>query len=513
MKLILARKIDITIMSAFLSCASIVGAQPAANSLDIQGLDQFSITGVRSRAMGGTSIASAIDASALFSNPATLTRLSSFEIRAGCLFGNTKRQQTQEWVPQRDAPGLGLLFEGLTRYVKSPVDPLGNPLTGWAAVQRQYDDIVPNWSTKSSEVQPLSLVAAMPFTFGGLKISAGIGVSQVINLDQYYQNNNSMSPYLGQLRPYPTLWNTRNDTVHVKWYQYIRKREGSVYGVTPGAAITLLPGLTIGGSATFLTGSSEDNEHRVERGHLNIAITNGSADGFMLDTVYYEQSKVGTSTYAGTVLTFGLFFQQERYSIGMTVKAPMKLTRTWDRDVTSIDTTRKPFPVRVDSLTTRSYHESGKDYLNFPFEYSLGIVLTPTDKWTIAFDYELRQLADVKLTSTSSSTVSHPWVNKKGTMRLGAEYRASDVLALRGGYRDDMQAFSPDGSAIIDEPARGGIYSLGAGITIENIIGCSHLINIAYEYSRLKYQDTYQSNANHNTIERHQFILEIAYRF
>ncbi|MDP2883547.1 MAG: outer membrane protein transport protein [Ignavibacteria bacterium] len=509
MKSSLAKRTDVLIVAAFLSFASAF-AQPAARPLDIQGLDQFSVSGVRSRAMGGTGVASAIDASALFSNPATLSQLSSFEVRAGGFFGTAMSKQTQEWVPMRPIPGLSVLFEGLTGTVKTP-DSLGKPglpLSAWSSLQKQYDNLQPNWDRSSSRTQPLSLAAAMPLTVAGMNIAAGIGFSQVINLDQYYQNNNSMSPYLGQERPDPFLITNRNDTLHVKWYQYTRKREGSVYGITPGLSVTLLPGLRIGGSATVLTGSSDDNENRVERGHINIAISNGTGTNFMVDTVYYRQSKVGTSKYSGTMFTFGLHFQQERYSVGLTIKPPMQITRTWDRDVTSIDTTKKPLPVRIDNLTTRSLRENGKDYLNFPLAYSLGIVLKPTDKWMIAFDYELRHLADAELTSASNSTVSHPWVNTKGAMRIGAEYRASDLLALRGGYGEDVQAFSPDGSAIIDEPARGGIYSIGAGIDMGNI-----LIDLAYEYSALKYQDIYQSNVNYNTREQHQFMVEVAYRF
>jgi hypothetical protein len=508
MKSNLAIRKGITIAAAFLGLASTVVAQPAAGPLNVQGLSQFSFVGVRSRAMGGTGIASANDAAALFSNPAALAP-SVPEFRVGGLLGTTASQQTQEWVPMRPIPGLSVLFEGLTGTIKTP-DSLGKPglpLSAWSSLQRQYDNIQPNWSRNSSRTQPLSLVAAMPLTVTGMSFAAGIGVSQIINLDQYYQNNNSMSPYLGQERPDPNLITARNDTLHVKWYQYTRKREGSVYGISPGLSTTLLPGLRIGGSVTFLTGSSDDNENRLERGHVNISISNGVGNNFMVDTVYYVQSKVGTSKYSGTMLNLGLHFQQERYSIGVTFKPPMQVTRTWDRDVASIDTTKRPFPVRIDSLTSRSYRESGKDYLNFPFSYALGIVLKPTDKWTIAFDYELTHLADAELTTSSSSAVSHPWANTKGALRIGAEYRG-DLLSMRGGYREDVQAFSPDGSAIINEPARGGIYSVGAGIALGNI-----LIDAAYEYSILKYQDIYQSNVNYNTREQHQFMMEIAYRF
>ena len=221
MKSSLARRIDIKVVAALLSFASIVAAQPASGPLTIQGLDQFSTSGVRSRAMGGTGIASALDASALFSNPASLGQLSSLEIRAGGLFNSTSRKQTQEWVPMRPLPGLSALFEGLTGNIKTP-DSLGIaglPLGAWSALQKQYDNITPDWEKTSTAAHPLSLVAAMPLKFEGFDLVAAIGVSQMINLDQYYQNNNSMSPYLGQQRPDPFLITDRLDTLHVKWYQ------------------------------------------------------------------------------------------------------------------------------------------------------------------------------------------------------------------------------------------------------------------------------------------------------
>jgi opacity protein-like surface antigen len=487
--------------------ASILVAQPASAPLDIQGLDQFTINGIRSRAMGGTSIANANDASALFSNPAALSRITSFEVRSSALFGNTKRQQTQEWVAFRPLPGLSVLFEGLTRTISPPRD---TTLGHWDRLQTQYDNIDPNWDKSASKDGFQSLAAAMPFQIADMDVALGVGVSQVIDLGHYYQNNNSMTPYLGQQRPDPFLitQGANVETLHVKWYQYMRKREGSVYGITPGLSFMPFPGLRLGGSATFLTGSSDDKEYRVERGHVNIAIERGTPQDFMLDTVYYSQAKVGTSTYKGNIFTFGVHFEQSRYSIGITVRPPMTLTRSWQRNVTSIDTTRKSFPVRVDSLTTRTYSESGTDDLKFPLAFSLGVMLTPTDRWTIAFDYELRQLSEATLTTTFKTGSSRPWANSKGTIRLGAEFRASDMLALRGGFRDDIQAFSPDGSAIIGEPARGGIYSVGGGFTLGNV-----LIDLAYEYARLKYQDIYQSNVNYNTQERHQFMTEIAYRF
>jgi hypothetical protein len=486
---------------------SIVSAQPSVGPLNVQGLDQFVIIGARARAMGGTGIAGSNDVTALFANPATLSQLTALEIRVGGFLGNNLTMQDQNWIPSKDVPAMSVLFEGLTGYIKAPgtgSSPVTNP---WDNVQRPYDNIGPNWSKTSSTMRPLMLAAALPMTVQDMKVTPAIGISQVIDLDNYLQNNNSMTPYVGQERPF-VQWSKSVDTIHIKWYQFIRSREGSVYGITPGLSVTLLSGLTIGGSVAFLSGSSDDLEQRVERGHLNVAVSNGKAQEFLLDTAYYHQTKSGTSSYSGTLFTFGLLYQQPRYSIGITVKPAMTLSRTWDWDVTSIDTTRRPFPVRIDSLRARSYHESGTDNVKFPLAFAVGFVLTPSDKWTIAFDYEIRDLANAEWTTQTTGTVARPWVNKSANWRLGAEYRVSDMLALRGGYHEDFQSFAPDGSAIVDKPASGEIFSLGAGINVGSI-----LMNVAYEYSVLKYQDVYQSNINYNTRQQHQVMVECACRF
>jgi long-subunit fatty acid transport protein len=510
------------------SCSSIMNAQPAAVPLDIQGLDQNVIIGARSRAMGGSTVANANDAYALFSNPAALSHLNSFEIRVGGLFERTMRDQTQNWVPTTDVTPMSALFEGLTGGIKRsdsiaaipykyppggiPTDsvpgiPYKNP---WNMVQRQYDNLGPNWNRPSMTTQPMTLAAAMPLTLAGIRIVTGIGFSQVISLDNYYQNNNAMSPYVvGQERPF-VQWSKPTDTIHIKWYQYIRSREGSVNGITPGLSLTFLSGLTVGGSVTMLSGSSDDVEQRVERGYLDVAVAIGKAKNFKLDTVYYYQSKIGTSTYSGNIITLGLLYQQPRYSIGIMVKPAMTLSRKWDRTVVNIgnDSTSISFPLRMDTLPSIRYLENGKDDVKFPLVYSLGLILTPTNKWTFAFDYEIRNLADVELNSQTNGTPAHPWVNSTANWRIGAEYRASDMLAVRGGYHEDTQSFAPDGSAIVDKPASGEIYSLGAGIRIGKF-----LIDFAYEYSLLTYLDIYQSNVNYNTREQHQVMMEFAYRF
>ncbi len=117
----LGRKMAFMIVGLTLCGSSMVYAQPAAGPLAVQGLEHTVLQGTRSRAMGGTAVASANDASALFSNPAALSRLRSFEIRAGGLTGQTQQQQIQEWVPYMSNPELSVLFESLTDQIPIPL--------------------------------------------------------------------------------------------------------------------------------------------------------------------------------------------------------------------------------------------------------------------------------------------------------------------------------------------------------------------------------------------------------
>jgi hypothetical protein len=86
------------------------------------------------------------------------------------------------------------------------------------------------------------------------------------------------------------------------------------------------------------------------------------------------------------------------------------------------------------------------------------------------------------------------------------EYRWDDWLALRGGYREVPQAFSPEGAALVGDPAVMSVYSVGAGM---NLYGVE--IDAAYEYAHLTYQDSWQSNVNYNTATQHRLLLEFGY--
>ena len=96
-----------------------------------------------------------------------------------------------------------------------------------------------------------------------------------------------------------------------------------------------------------------------------------------------------------------------------------------------------------------------------------------------------------------------PWLGAK-TFRVGTEYAVNDAMRLRAGYREDAQVFAGEGAAITDDPVRGSVYSLGAGLHV-----WLFNMNLAYEYSTLSYHDAWTSNVNFNTSASHAVTIEI----
>jgi opacity protein-like surface antigen len=91
---------------------------------------------------------------------------------------------------------------------------------------------------------------------------------------------------------------------------------------------------------------------------------------------------------------------------------------------------------------------------------------------------------------------------------MGVEYLAWDFLSVRAGYRQDTQPFAVAGSAIINEPVKSSAATFGLGTQFMGF-----LIDAAYEYTVLQYQDMWQSNVNHNLTEHHRVMVEVGYRF
>jgi hypothetical protein len=465
-------------------------AQDAANPLDLQGMNQSVPLSVRSRGMGGTIVASGNGSSSLFANPALLSRVLSGEVRVAAYGAMSAQRQSQEWVPNRIYPGLSLLMEDKWAGIKDPnLDSLSADAARWEKLQKPLDTIGPNWSRKKTRTLPMSIAAAYPIAFDDFLLVAGFGAAQAIDLNHYFKNNNVLDPLIGSYRPQPMPVVAVGDTLHVRWYQFTRKREGAVYTYTPALAVKSA-GITLGFSASILNGSSDDFERRLDRGYLTFIYNR-----FKIDPVNYTRTITGTSKYKGLGGNIGLLWDMDRISVGGSVALPMTITRTYSGTISSNTSA---------SHTSEVYNREEK--LKLPVRYTVGILLTPRAKWNISFDYGTSGFSDAEQLFDDGTTLT-PWIGGNA-FRLGTEFLPAAWLAIRAGFREEVQPFSPAGSAIIGEAAHASVTSAGAGVTIGMFI-----VDVAYEYSVLHYQDLWQSNINDNLHEQHRAFVEVGYRF
>jgi hypothetical protein len=461
-----------------------LAAQGNADPLGTFGMDRLMNPDARQRAMGWAGTAAGTGAGALFSNPALLTGLTSFEARVGGQALFTTTSQRQEWYPDKVYATLSLIFE---KRLEGIVDTALKPL------ERAYDDIGPNWDRSTSRLLPTSAVAAVPFEIAGLKVVAAAGFSEMIDLDHYYQNNNALNPHIGAFRPAPIIRPALGETLKVAWFQYLRERTGTVYGITPGLAVAITENLSVGAAATVLTGTSDDKEKTVGRGRLRLTTSpTGSFNVYFIDSVSYRYENTGTSEYSGLLPQASFAYKNENFAIGATFHLPGTVTRTWD-----VTSGRDTMGVLSGSTS------SGEDKVALPLSYTVGLAFYPKGGWTVGVDYVVNRRLEAAITPAGGAE-QHPWLNGR-EFRLGLEYVVTDGLLVRMGYREDVQVFPSEGAAIQDDPVRGSVYSAGVGIDLTLF-----RIDAAYEYRQLDYHDMWTSNVNYNDVDTHAFTVELS---
>lgn len=454
--------------------------------LAIQGLDRFEVRSARAVSMGGTGVALGNDANALFVNPASLSQLTRLEARVGLEWANTQYVQTQQWTPNRFYPTFSLLMENLIGGITPP-----NTTDPQAQLQRSYDTMLPNWKEIRDVLRPAVFSAAVPFEIGSVKVVGALGAAQMFNLNYFYRNNNGLDPNIGNYRPEPLSIVRGSDSLVVQWFASARERKGAIYGITPAVSVSMLENLSVGASLSILTGRSDDAEQRIDRGRLVF----NAVYAFRNDSVDHSVNVTGTSKYSGLLPQISAFYRAEMFSIGASLRLPGTITRAWDKTTTE----------RRDGAGT-ALVSSGEDKVKLPSSISLGLALYPGKKTSIGIDYVVHGYQNAELTPGGGATVN-PWLGGS-FLRAGAEYRPLKWLALRMGYRDDLQVFAPEGTGLLNDPARGSVYSGGVGISLGRFG-----FDVAYEYSLLKYDETWMTNVNYTKVERNAIILETSVKF
>lgn len=449
-------------------------AQGIAQPLTIQGLDQTYVAGVRARAMGGAVTARAGDEEALFWNPAGLAGVERLTVSASGAAQATGWAESQRWNPNRYYAGLSLYFQNPEAYAYEPFER-------------------PDWTNTARVFRPGHAAVVLPFALGGRPAAVAAAAHQVVDLTDYDRNDNVLDPYIGNFRPEPVPRPTPSDSVTAIWSGFERERTGALYALTAGGAAEVLPRLRVGVRLSYWTGSSDDRERRYNRGRFVFFETAHLFDAYDLSG---STTWTGTSEYTAFTGALGLHLTQDAFTLGLTIQAPTTVTRDWTRDVDVVD----PAGAR----SRRS--ESGRDEVTLPVAVTVGGMLRPSASLALAADYQYQNFEAMDVDAAGSAEVFPAWYAAHG-VRLGLEWRATRRIAVRAGYREDPRPFRIEGAGIVEETARGSVYSAGLGFD-----GAAFRFDLTYEYHYLLYFDRWESNVNHARTVTHRLLAGVTWR-
>jgi hypothetical protein len=455
--------------------------------LTIQGLDKNTNYSAVSRAMGGTTIGMRNDASIMFSNPAELQALNSFQITLGNTYWLLDANQTQQYGPAKYYPNFGLLMEGLTSMIPNTILDT-NKHTAKDSVQRPFDKIGPNWNRTKNKNLPTQIMAALPFNLGSNKIVVGLGAVEYANMNFYYQDNNVLSPAVNIQRPYPIkLVTNDSNSLAVQWYQNIRNREGSVYGYGASVSFGVNENLSFGLSGMYIKGSTDDFESQLGRGKLVFY-----SSYFRVDSVDYKYTKTGTSDYSGAELNFSGLYKSGNLTLGFSIKPPASISRNYK------------YSYQSDSLkVSKTIAVSSSDKIKLPWRGSFGLSVSVLDNLRAVIEYELKPMRSANYISNGVTT--NPWKSSH-LLHIGAEYAPLDWLIIRGGYSDKSEVFEQEGNPFEGDPVYSTVISCGLGFSYQNL-----KLNLTYEYFNVKYNDLLQDAVFLNNAKNNYIVAEISY--
>jgi len=484
-------------------------AQGFDNPLTFQGLSRTTNPSATARAAGGVTFGIQQDVSFMFTNPASLTSLKGLQLSIGGLQRSGYLRQDQRYSGVQGTSALAPLLEGTTGSISDPdTNAFYNGTkvslrTQADSVQRPFDAIGPNWSRTKSKTVPVQFFAAAPFTLGSISMVGGVGAIEYANLGWYYQNNNCLSPsVLSVVNGTISTSGLNANPYAVQWYQYYHQRDGSIFGYGGAIAATLNEKLSVGVSGMILKGSTDDLETRVGRGRMLFFTSSMRLDKPGMSSY----TKTGTSDYSGMELSLSADYKSQYFEFGFSVKPPSKITRTFSMVMSkdSVSVTKQGLS-KVDSVhvfTNSSF--SGEDNINLPWRGTVGFGLKLKENLTFGISYEVRSYASAEYTS-SDGMVSNPWLSCS-IIHIGGEYRANAWLFLRAGVTSYAEVFQPLTAGIRGEPVNYPVYALGASVRVAN-----GTLNLTYEYSDMKYVDTWSNAVSINREISNTIVASFTY--
>ncbi|MGE5662781.1 MAG: OmpP1/FadL family transporter [Deltaproteobacteria bacterium] len=378
--------------------------------------------GAKAMSMGFAFTAQANDPSAIYFNPAGIVQLEGQNVKAGMTYVKEN----------------GGTFDGTT------------PLSFGASIsetQKDLDFFIPNlfWTRKASP-----------------KLAYGVGVFVPFGLGQEYKNRNT-SYFRNQITKIDLMTIVLNPTVAYKFDDV----------------------LSVGAGIDFLYGKAE-----LARTPVNLGIGDNTAGTNNLYNLDLEADGTAWGYNAGLLLTPG-----KTVKIGFNYRSKFSLDlKDGDVDLSNISTAPRTalggFSLAQAGFGgATTYHTTGSATLNLPATAALGIsgtfggfTVEADADWTFWHSYRSLDINIPPVLVGGTTPVLGPSSSPKNwndvvAFYLGAEYRVTDPLALRLGFRYDPTPVPAETMSPELPDADKLYYCAGAGYRISN-----WTVDLAYMY-------------------------------
>ncbi len=311
----------------------------------------------------------------------------------------------------------------------------------------EYND---SWDESSSHIAPAFASFIMPTKMADKNLVFAVAYQRMIDM--------------GYVRKDEGEYYGLTDTLR---YSYKTTATGGLDAISPAVAIQLTPQIMVGAAGNILI-----NGYKTE--------TNETYPDYTADYRNYTME----SDLSGFNMNFGFLGTFNKINVGAMFRLPFTLTEepseSEEWDLTGSGWTNW-------DTTTGSYSETYSEVeTTMPLMFGFGVALKPTDKFTIAADFERRPYSSVEY--SSEGYTEDAGFKDCNQFRVGMEYIMSGTTAvfpIRLGFRTDPRVYTGwYGDGTDTSQVVGKVFTGGFGLVMGKL-----MLDLAYEFTMANHAD------------------------
>jgi long-chain fatty acid transport protein len=366
-----------------------------------------------------------------------------------------------------DATAVGWNPAGLAQLDKMEASAVGLFANYKYSAEWNFSGVTGSWETSVSHIAPAFASFIVPTKVSEKNLVFGVAYQRLIDMGYGEKDEGTWTG---------GTWN------------YEETQKGGVDAITPALAFQISPMFSLGAA-----------------GNILILGAKSEADLKWSDGDFWHSET--DWKYSGFDMNFGALVTTPKFNIGASCRLPFDLKENGDYKY------NESFG-GVTGDTSYSYPENT---YNFPLMLGFGVAFKPTDKLTLAGDFEMRQYSNTNREYTYNGVSYIDTLNWENCnqFRLGMEYiitGPSAVFPVRLGFRTSPRTYKgntgtwsvPDTNQVV-----GKVFTGGFGLIMGSI-----MLDLAAEYGMTTIHDIEEGSNSFSSKEKNLNVLaSIIYHF